>query len=219
MQSQDIATSEELDAIDAAAKKEVLEAKKAAWTAYLAPLKQEQNELVSLLENIASNSNNAVFIQKYAADLKSIKEPIRKDLLTIARKILRMVNGESGQTVLANWITNYIAQIQPKYSAYLISESSRNVSSVKEIAPIYDNNTEEVDARLVLRDNFDAIFSKYPETLIFGEDSGNIGDVNQGLEGMQEKYGELRVADVGIREATILGQGIGLAMRGLRPIA
>ena len=72
---------------------------------------------------------------------------------------------------------------------------------------------------MVLRDNFDAIFSKYPETLIFGEDSGNIGDVNQGLEGMQEKYGELRVADVGIREATILGQGIGMAMRGLRPIA
>ncbi len=219
MQSQDIATSEELDAIDAAAKKEVLEAKKAAWAAYLAPLKQEQNELVLLLENIASNSNNAVFIQKYAADLKSIKEPIRKDLLTIARKILRMVNGESGQTVLANWITNYITQIQPKFSAHLFSESSRNVNSVKEIAPIYDNNTEEVDARLVLRDNFDAIFSKYPETLIFGEDSGNIGDVNQGLEGMQEKYGELRVADVGIREATILGQGIGLAMRGLRPIA
>ncbi|MBA4135497.1 MAG: transketolase, partial [Flavobacterium sp.] len=86
-------------------------------------------------------------------------------------------------------------------------------------APTYDESAEEVDARLVLRDNFDAIFNKYPESLIFGEDAGNIGDVNQGLEGMQEKYGELRVADAGIREATILGQGIGMAMRGLRPIA
>jgi pyruvate/2-oxoglutarate/acetoin dehydrogenase E1 component len=87
------------------------------------------------------------------------------------------------------------------------------------VAPTYDESAEEVDARLVLRDNFDAIFNKYPESLIFGEDAGNIGDVNQGLEGMQEKYGELRVADAGIREATILGQGIGMAMRGLRPIA
>jgi pyruvate/2-oxoglutarate/acetoin dehydrogenase E1 component len=90
---------------------------------------------------------------------------------------------------------------------------------VQEVKPTYDETVEEVDARLVLRDNFDAIFAKYPETLVFGEDSGNIGDVNQGLEGMQEKYGEFRVADAGIREATILGQGIGMAMRGLRPIA
>jgi len=87
------------------------------------------------------------------------------------------------------------------------------------VLPTFDESAEEVDARLVIRNNFDAIFSKYPETLVFGEDAGNIGDVNQGLEGMQEKYGEMRVADVGIREATILGQGIGLAMRGLRPIA
>src|SRR5690606_29519616 len=87
------------------------------------------------------------------------------------------------------------------------------------IQPQYDDNSTEVDARIVLRDNFDHIFATYPETLIFGEDSGHIGDVNQGLEGLQEKYGELRVSDTGIREATILGQGIGMAMRGLRPIA
>jgi pyruvate/2-oxoglutarate/acetoin dehydrogenase E1 component len=101
----------------------------------------------------------------------------------------------------------------------LFSQSDKNVMQSAAIAPTYDATAEEVDARLVLRDNFDAIFSKYPEALIFGEDSGNIGDVNQGLEGMQEKYGDLRVTDAGIREATILGQGIGMAMRGLRPIA
>src|SRR5690606_5585448 len=91
--------------------------------------------------------------------------------------------------------------------------------NIKEVKPTYSDKSEEVAARLVIRDNFDAIFSKYPETLVFGEDAGHIGDVNQGLEGMQEKYGELRVSDVGIREATILGQGIGMALRGLRPIA
>ncbi|GAA4060301.1 alpha-ketoacid dehydrogenase subunit alpha/beta [Flavobacterium cheonanense] len=214
-----LATTEELDEIDNQAKKDVLEGKKNAWTAFVAPLKEEQNELVALLTSIAATSANKVFIDPIINDLKSIKEPIRKDILTTARKVLRMILSESGQPQLASWITNYIAKIQPKFSSHLFSESDKNILTSSEVAPTYDAAAEEVDARLVLRDNFDAIFSKYPETLIFGEDSGNIGDVNQGLEGMQEKYGELRVADVGIREATILGQGIGMAMRGLRPIA
>ncbi|MGG7035576.1 MAG: thiamine pyrophosphate-dependent enzyme [Flavobacterium sp.] len=214
-----IATPEELDEIDATAKKEVLEGKKAAWTAFTAPLKAEQTELVALLNSIAETSSNKVFISKYANDLASIKEPIRKDILTTARKVLRMIVNEGSQQQLATWITNYIEKIQPKFSSHLYSQSDKNIYSVKEVLPTYDETAEDVDARLVLRNNFDAIFAKYPETLIFGEDSGKIGDVNQGLEGMQEKYGELRVADAGIREATILGQGIGMAMRGLRPIA
>ena len=108
---------------------------------------------------------------------------------------------------------------QDNYSSHLYSQSVWKATSVQEIKPIYSETSPEVDGRVVVRDNFDKIFEKYPETLIFGEDTGNIGDVNQGLEGMQEKYGESRVADTGIREATILGQGIGMAMRGLRPIA
>lgn len=214
-----IATAEELDAMDTHIKKEVLEGKKAAWTAFVEPIKKEQNELVTLLESLASTSVNRVFIQKFANDLKEIKEPIRKDLISMARKVLRMIVGESGQPKLAAWIQNYVNTIQPKFSSHLFSESAEKVTAVTEVLPTYDTSAEEVDARLVLRDNFDAIFSQHPEVLIFGEDSGNIGDVNQGLEGMQEKYGELRVADAGIREATILGQGIGMAMRGLRPIA
>lgn len=214
-----IATEEEIDAIDTQARKDVLEGKKAAWAAFTEPVKNERNELVALLENIAANSINKVFIQKYSNDLADIKEPIRKDILTAARKVLRMIVKENGRAELASWITDYTEKIQPKFSSNLFSESDKNVFSVKEVLPAYADNTEEVDARLVLRDNFDAIFTKYPNTLVFGEDAGNIGDVNQGLEGMQEKYGELRVADVGIREATILGQGIGLALRGLRPIA
>jgi pyruvate/2-oxoglutarate/acetoin dehydrogenase E1 component/TPP-dependent pyruvate/acetoin dehydrogenase alpha subunit len=219
MLANNIATEEELAEIETTAKKDVLEGKKAAWTAFTAPIKAEQQELVALLNTIAASSANKVFIEKYANDLAAIKEPIRKDIIATARKILRMIIGENGQSQLATWITNYTNKIQPKFSSHLFSQSDKNIFSVQEVKPTYDETAEEVDARLVLRDNFDAIFAKYPETLIFGEDSGNIGDVNQGLEGMQEKYGEFRVADAGIREATILGQGIGMAMRGLRPIA
>lgn len=214
-----IASPEELDAIDEATKKEVLEGKKDAWNAFVAPMKAEQNELVSLLESIVKTSENGVFISKITNDLKAIKEPIRKDILTTARKVLRMIVNESSQKELATWITNYTQKIQPKFSSHLFSASKENVFSVNEVAPIYSDVAEDIDARMVLRDNFDALFAKYPEVLIFGEDAGTIGDVNQGLEGMQEKYGALRVADVGIREATILGQGIGMALRGLRPIA
>ena len=214
-----IATSEELDTLDAELKKEVLAGKKAAWEAYLNPIKEERTALVEVLNHVASSSANKVFIEKMIADLNSIKEPIRKDNLTTARKILRMVIGEAGQNALATWIQNYTNEIQPKFSSHLMSQSSSKAENVQEILPVYDENSEMVDARLIIRNNFDKIFETYPETLIFGEDSGNIGDVNQGLEGLQEKYGEARVSDAGIREASILGQGIGMAMRGLRPIA
>ncbi len=219
MITHNIASEEELENLDTNAKKEVLQGKKDAWDAFITPFKNEQNELISLLEKIANTSDNKVFIQKYITDLNAIKEPIRKDILTTARKVLRMIVSENGKTELSEWITNYIQKIQPKFSSHLFSESDKNVFSVKEVAATYDENAEEADGRVIIRDNFDVIFTKYPEVLVFGEDAGNIGDVNQGLEGMQEKYGELRVADVGIREATILGQGIGMAMRGLRPIA
>lgn len=214
-----IATSEELDTLDAELKKEVLAGKKAAWEAYLNPIKEERTALVEVLNSVAAASANKVFIEKMIADLSGIKEPIRKDNLTTARKILRMVIGEAGQSALAAWIQNYTNEIQPKFSSHLMSQSSSKAENVEEILPVYDETSEMVDARLIIRNNFDKIFETYPETLIFGEDSGNIGDVNQGLEGLQEKYGEARVSDAGIREASILGQGIGMAMRGLRPIA
>lgn len=219
MIASDIASEEELNEMHEEIKKDVLEGKKNAWNNYLNPIKEERTELVSLLEKAASSSSNKVFIESLISDLKSSKEPIRKEILSTARKVLRLIVGESSHNELANWIVSYKEKIQPNFSSHLFSESDATIYSVKEVAPIYDENTENVDARLIIRDNFDVIFSKYPESLIFGEDSGHIGDVNQGLEGLQEKYGEFRVADAGIREATILGQGIGMAMRGLRPIA
>ena len=215
----DIASAEELDAMEAAAKKEVLQGKKAAWEAFVNPTKAEQAEVLTLLNEVAGASANKEAITLLINDLKGIKEPIRKDILSTARKVLRLVIKENKHKLLSDWILTYTDKIQPKFSSHLFSSSDEQVNSVSEVLPTYDENADEVDARMIIRDNFDAIFTKYPETLIFGEDAGTIGDVNQGLEGMQEKYGELRVADVGIREATILGQGIGMAMRGLRPIA
>ena len=215
----DIATQEELDEMEVSAKKEVLQGKKAAWEAFVNPTKAEQTEVLTLLNEVAEGNTNKAFIIPLINDLKGIKEPIRKDILSTARKVLRLTIGESKHKSLSDWIVNYTDKIQPKFSSHLFSDSNQTVGSVNEVLPTYNENAEEVDARLILRDNFDSIFANHPETLIFGEDAGTIGDVNQGLEGMQEKYGDLRVADAGIREATILGQGIGMAMRGLRPIA
>ena len=221
MIASDIATDEQLSEIEKEIKKKVRDGKKAAWEAFISPQKKEQEEAVLLLGNLAENSSNKNFIEKIKNELASEKEPLRRNILASARKALRYVVGEnsSEKKQLQDWINNYYEIIQPKYSAHLYSEAKENAKTVKEVLPSYANDAEEVDGRVIIRDNFDAIFSKYPEVLIFGEDSGEIGDVNQGLEGMQEKYGKLRVADAGIREATILGQGIGMSMRGLRPIA
>ena len=215
-----IASPEELDEIDADAKIAVLEGKKEAWKEFINPIINEQKELLSLLERVAETSQNKTKILQYVSVLKNIKDPLKKEILGTARKVLRLVINESGQAELSQWIQNYTAVTQQKFSSHLHSESNSNVYSVQPVAPKYtENSIADTDGRMVIRDNFDALFTKYPEALVFGEDAGNIGDVNQGLEGMQEKYGELRVTDAGIREATIIGQGIGLALRGLRPIA
>ena len=215
-----IASPEELDEIDALAKKEVLEGKKEAWKEFIDPILNEQKELLSLLERVAETSQNKTKILQYAAILKNIKDPLKKEILGTARKVLRLLINESGKTEVSKWIQNYTEVTQKKFSSHLHSESNANIYSVQPITPKYNENTiADTDGRMIVRDNFDALFTKYPEALVFGEDAGNIGDVNQGLEGMQEKYGELRVTDAGIREATIIGQGIGLALRGLRPIA
>ena len=215
------ATEEELDTIDKDIKKQVRDGKKAAWSNFIDPIKAEKDSVLDLLKAVSNSSGNKVFIDKLIHTLENSKEPNRKDILSTARQILRLVAKEnsSEREQLRNWINTYFDKIQPKYSSDLYNDSDSKASRIEEVLPEFNADTKDVDGRVVIRENFDAIFNKYPEALIFGEDSGAIGDVNQGLEGLQEKYGELRVADAGIREATILGQGIGMAMRGLRPIA
>jgi pyruvate/2-oxoglutarate/acetoin dehydrogenase E1 component/TPP-dependent pyruvate/acetoin dehydrogenase alpha subunit len=217
----DIATDDELTALDRSIKKEVREGKKAAWASFIKPILAERIEALHLLDRLASSSPNGVFINKLKKDLETIDEPLRRDILSATRKSIRYVLTEESSEKLAiqNWINNYLNVVQPLYSSHLHSASNLNALNQTEVVPTYDSKSKMVDGRVVIRENFDAIFSKYPETLIFGEDAGYIGDVNQGLEGLQEKYGELRVSDCGIREATIVGQGIGMALRGLRPIA
>tara|TARA_R110000787_G_scaffold59922_13_gene135927 strand:- start:27107 stop:29521 length:2415 start_codon:yes stop_codon:yes gene_type:complete len=215
------ATENDLATIEKSIKKEVREAKSAAWKAFLAPQIQEQQEALTLINNAAEKSANKVFINKISTSLSDEKEPLRRDIIGTARKTLRYLIGENTveKKQLQDWIENYFEIIEPKYSSHLYSEAIENAKTISEIKPIYANNAEEVDGRILLRDNFDNILTKHPEVYIFGEDTGAIGDVNQGLEGLQNKFGEDRVADAGIREATILGQGIGMSMRGLRPIA
>ena len=212
---------EELIAIEKEAKKEVNTAKRNAWNLFLNEIKSEIASLSGLLEDMALKSSNANFINKLKDDLTRIVEPIRKDILSTARKALRLVKDETfnEKIKLQKFILNCFKNAEYNYSTHLTSETNSAAAKITEILPIYNSNNKTVDGRIVMRDNFDAILKKYPEVLIFGEDAGQIGDVNQGLEGLQEKYGKQRVSDTGIREATIIGQGIGLAMRGLRPIA
>ena len=214
-------SEEEIIILEKEIKKEVINAKRNAWNAFINEIKSERTMACQLLDKVAAKSKNSSFILKQKNDLIAILEPCRKDVLSTARKSLRYIKDETfaEKILLQNFIKNSLKDAGEKFSSHLHSESDFKATNVLEKKPIYTKNKTLVDARIVMRDNFDAILKKYPEVVIFGEDAGLIGDVNQGLEGLQEKYGKIRVSDTGIREATIIGQGIGLAMRGLRPIA
>lgn len=218
---QQIATEEELEEIASAAKKMVRQAKAEAWKAYTAPIQAELAEVAGLIEQLASESANGAFVGKIANDLKSSMDAGRKEIVSAARKALRYVRSENtpAKAAITNWLAQSNAANHDRYSSYLYSQSNEAATDVQPIEAAYNDDAPMVDGREVLRDNFATILENRPEVLIFGEDSGKIGGVNQGLEGLQEKFGELRVFDTGIRENTIIGQGIGLAMRGLRPIA
>lgn len=213
-----LATSEELDLIDKECKKIVKDGQKKAWENYQKTLSDIENKIIPLIKNLSlENSEIAILIQNYDKKIGKAK----KDIFHLVRQVL-LVTRNSNSEIRNNLLAKYseIREIeQDNYSSHLYSQSKWKAANVKEILPVFSDISATVDGRVVVRNNFNKIFEKYPETVVFGEDAGNIGDVNQGLEGLQEKYGDIRIADTGIREATILGQGIGLAMRGLRPIA
>jgi len=215
---QQLTNAEELEHIESEAKKLVKEGQKKAWENYQKTINDLKNVVLPLVENLKTQC------EEVATELEKFNKVItvaKKDIFHLVRKSLFLTRGSHSveRQNLQQKFEEIFAVEKDNYSSHLYSQSEWKATNIKEVAPIFSDNSETVDGRVVVRNNFDKIFEKYPECLIFGEDAGNIGDVNQGLEGLQEKYGEQRIADTGIREATILGQGIGMAMRGLRPIA
>ena len=216
-EEQTLSSVEELGEIEKEAKAFVREQQKKAWAEYRASIDHIQNQVLPLVKQFENQPEVAVLLEKFSALVTVGK----KDIFALVRKVLwatREQNTSERQNLVQVYERIFEKETE-NYSSHLYSESEWKAVNIPEIKPVFSEDSQILDGRVVIRNNFDKIFEKYPETLIFGEDTGSIGDVNQGLEGMQEKYGETRIADTGIREATILGQGIGLAMRGLRPIA
>ena len=214
-----IASEDELDTIRKDAKKKVRVEQKKAWANFMDGIKEDLDTAMMLLEAVTKETGNAE-IAAIADSLKKATEPIRKDIISTVKKVLRLIKEESGSEKqnLIDWINNSNLETHERYGSYLYSESDQSPLKIKEVLPAYEGESSD-DGRIVLKENFRKLFEKYPELITFGEDTGKIGGVNQSMEGMQEQFGVLRVSDTGIREATIIGQGIGMAMRGLRPIA
>ncbi len=209
-----IASAADLDNIEKQAKVDVRAAQKAAWAAFCAPIKEELDDAARLIEAMGTEEADAI-----ARELRSAMDPGRREVVTAARKASVIPGSDEGsRSALQQWIAQQLELNADRYGSHLHSESDRSHTNVRQVEAEYTTD-ELVDGRVIIRDNFAALFEKEPLLLTFGEDTGKIGDVNQGMEGMQARFGELRVSDVGIREATILGQGIGMALRGLRPVA
>lgn len=209
------ATEEDLAAIGKEAKKAVRAEQKAAWAAFRQPVEAERDAVLALLDQTGPAT------APIRAALAGAMDPGRSDIHRAAREALYATLREDGpaRRALAQWLSAQQAVNRARYSSHLYSDCTDSALQVLPVPPVYPDEPELVDGRVVLQRNFREIFSRYPEVVTFGEDTGKIGGVNQAMEGMQAEFGDIRVSDTGIREATIAGQGIGLAMRGFRPIA
>jgi pyruvate/2-oxoglutarate/acetoin dehydrogenase E1 component/TPP-dependent pyruvate/acetoin dehydrogenase alpha subunit len=216
-----LATEEEITSLETEAKKFVNDAKKAAWEAYLQPIKSEIAEAVSILHNLAHHSTHTETISAMANELSSLSEPIRKDIGAAIGKALLITADEysPAREALIEFKNNFEQQNAERYNSYLFSQSNQSALRVQEVKPEYSENSKVLDGREIMQAFFDKVLERDPRVFAFGEDVGKIGDVNQGFAGLQDKYTDKRVFDTGIRELTIIGQGLGAAMRGLRPIA
>jgi 2-oxoisovalerate dehydrogenase E1 component len=212
---------EEIEQIEKEAKQAAKQAKDKAWKAFTDDIKKDQQIVTKLLTQAERESRNSAVLEEIRLDLVKAINPTRLETMRGARKAIRVLRDENleARTALIEWIKNADADNHKRYSSHLHSESEESALKVKLVAPVYNDNPTVVDGREILQQCFDAALSRDPRVLAFGEDVGKIGDVNQGFAGLQQKHGELRVTDTSIRECTIVGQGIGLAMRGLKPIA
>ncbi len=216
-----LATEEELDQISTNAKERVRNAKNTAWQLFTEDILQDKNELLQILASFDAahplHANASALHQQLSRE----KDSIRRDLLSNAKSILRhsLHDQSPERATLAAWIQRLQHKAQDRYSSYLYSNSAQQISQIQKVPVAYASEQQLEDGRIILRENYRKILETRPEVLVFGEDAGKIGGVNQSLEGLQDQFGSLRVSDTGIRECTIIGQGIGMAMRGLRPIA
>lgn len=216
-----LATEEQLNDIAAEAKERVKNAKNQAWQAFTQDIQQDKSALLDILASFDAKHPLHNLTQAAHQQLTKEKDSIRRDLMSAARSILRAgLHDQSAQrAALVNWVQQIKHKAQDRYSSYLYSNSAEQIAHISKVPVQYSDDNQMEDGRIILRENYRKILETRPEVLVFGEDAGKIGGVNQSLEGLQEQFGNLRVSDTGIRECTIIGQGIGMAMRGLRPIA
>ncbi|MFO7934423.1 MAG: transketolase C-terminal domain-containing protein, partial [Bacteroidales bacterium] len=221
-----LATEEELEGIKEKALEDAKRARDTAWKNYIEPILKERDSLLEIIDNRSCECENEGVdkLGILSRDLKRIMHPTRKDIQGTAKRIMRQMCltcpiREELQSAITGWLDEYREKNRNRYSTYLYSETDRSALKVDPVQVVYGESPERVTGREIIRDNFDVLLKQDPRIVIFGEDVGKMGDVNKSLEGLQEKYGELRVTDTGIRETTIIGQGVGMAMRGLRPIA
>jgi len=216
----DIINNEELTIFEEDDRKTVEKARAAAWEAFTQPILTEREEAKNLLDNLSKASSNSEDISKISSKLRASPNPLRRDIFSAIHNAIRITRGENSTArhKLLSWKDAQNKINQERYSSHLYSQTDKSALKVAEIKPAYNENAASTPAFEILNACFDAVLARDPRVIAFGEDVGQLGDVNQGFHGLQEKYGSLRVMDTGIREATILGQAIGLAMRGLRPI-
>lgn len=214
-----IGTEEEIAAIEEEAKDEARNAKQRAWENFLSPIREQVAQAVSLGTAAATEAGDPNAVLAIVNELGAIREPIRKDVLQSVSRMLAHCAGGEATHALQSFYDYILADNREKFSSHLYSQSRHSAMKVDEVPAVYDADAAMLNGYEILNKYFDKTFAENPAVLAFGEDLGKIGDVNQGFAGLQEKYGILRVTDTGIREASIIGQGIGLALRGLRPIA
>lgn len=218
---QRIATAGELDQIERNAHKSVENIRTKLWKTFSLPIYKERQEVANIIEEIEGASPRQAELAKLRRKLMEKKSPFRRDNMEAIRDALLLVRDEPNPAIqkLAQWRTNQIAISKERYGSHLYSQSSETYQHVPEVKPVYTAGSESLKGFEVLNRTFDAILARDPRFIAFGEDVGQLGGVNQSMAGLQAKYGKLRVSDTGIREVTILGQAIGLALRGLRPLA
>jgi pyruvate/2-oxoglutarate/acetoin dehydrogenase E1 component/TPP-dependent pyruvate/acetoin dehydrogenase alpha subunit len=219
--SQGIASAQDLDVIEEEERSHVEDIRESAWNAYINPITLERREVLRLMREIANGSAQASMVNQVIDRLAALPAPIRKDLMVATRDVLLAVHMEdtSARQALIDWKTHLHTRARERYDSYLYSQSAESALKVPEVKPVYTEKSPLLYGFEVINNCFDAAMKNDARVVAFGQDVGRLGDVNQGFRGLQARYGELRVADTGIRECTIIGQAIGLALRGLRPIA